>query len=74
MEPNKCIYLKNNEKNILNVFFMIFQNSMGLRKSRYDVPNGTTQGCFCFGRGKTISQVVFHCILKYIKLVKIVTI
>jgi len=29
---------------------------------------------FVFGRGKTISQFVFHCILKYIKLAKIVTI
>jgi hypothetical protein len=53
---------------------MIFQNSMGLGKSRYDIPNGITQKCFCFGKGKTISQVVFQCILKYIKLAKIVTI
>jgi hypothetical protein len=25
---------------------MIFQSSMGPRKSRCDVPSGTTQGCF----------------------------
>jgi hypothetical protein len=26
---------------------MIFQNPMGLRKSKCDVPSGTTQGWFC---------------------------
>jgi hypothetical protein len=26
---------------------MIFQSSMGLEKSRCDVPNGTTQGHVC---------------------------
>ncbi len=25
---------------------MIFQNSMGPKKSRYDVPSGIIQGCF----------------------------
>jgi len=26
---------------------MIFQSPMGLRKTKCDVTNGTTQGCFC---------------------------
>jgi hypothetical protein len=26
---------------------MIFQSSMGLGKSKCDVPSGNTQGCFC---------------------------
>ncbi len=26
---------------------MIFKSSIALRKSRRDIPSGTTQGCFC---------------------------
>jgi hypothetical protein len=29
------------------MFSMIFQSLMGLRKSKCDVPNGTTQGWVC---------------------------
>jgi hypothetical protein len=31
----------------IDMFPMIFQSLMGPRKSRCDVPNGTTQRCFC---------------------------
>jgi hypothetical protein len=45
MEPNKCINFFN-ENVYLNVP-MIFQSSMGPRKSRCDVLSGITQGWAC---------------------------
>jgi hypothetical protein len=45
MEPNKFVFLKNNLwKCSFQVFPIIFQSLIGPRKSRCDVPNGTTQG------------------------------
>jgi hypothetical protein len=48
MEPNKCIQ-KKFMKMFISMFPMIFQSSMGPRKSRCDIPNGTTQGWACLG-------------------------
>jgi len=44
MKPNQCIYQKKIMKKFIEVFNMIFQSLMGPRKSRCDVPSGTTQG------------------------------
>ncbi len=43
MEPNKCIQ-KINYENVHLCVFYDFSRSMGSRKSRCDVPSGTTQG------------------------------
>jgi hypothetical protein len=40
MKPNKCIHERKIMKIFLRVFFMNFQSS---KKSRCDVPSGTTQ-------------------------------
>jgi hypothetical protein len=40
-------HLENFTKIFIYMFFMIFQNSMGLQKSRCAVPNDTTQEYFC---------------------------
>jgi hypothetical protein len=44
MEPSKCISKKQLWKCSFQMFPTIFQSSMGLGKSRCDVPNDTTQG------------------------------
>jgi hypothetical protein len=38
--------LKNNNENVYINVYLIFQSSMYPRKSRHDIPNDTTQGCF----------------------------
>jgi hypothetical protein len=48
MEPNKCIQ-KINYENVHLCVFYDFSRSMGSRKSRCDVPSGTTQGQDCHG-------------------------
>jgi hypothetical protein len=42
MTPYRCIHTK-----IMKMFPMIYQSSMGLKKSRCDIPNDTTQGWAC---------------------------
>jgi hypothetical protein len=47
MEPTICTHYEKFMKIIIELFPMIFQSLMGLRKSKCDVLSGTTQGCFC---------------------------
>jgi hypothetical protein len=51
--------LKKVMKFFIEVFPMIFQSSMGIGKSRCDVPNGTTQRWACpwVYQGSTFSKV-----------------
>jgi hypothetical protein len=41
------MYSKKNYEMFILMFPMIFQNSMNSRKSRCDIPSGTTQGHDC---------------------------
>jgi hypothetical protein len=74
VELNKCIHLKNNKNIYLSVFYDFFKIQWVLENQGMIFLMAPLKDVFVFGRGKTISQVVFHCILKYIKLTKIVTI
>jgi hypothetical protein len=43
---------------------MIFQSSMGPRKSKCDIPSGTTQGCLCpTTMANSQKKVVHYCVL-----------
>jgi hypothetical protein len=44
------------------MFHMIFQSSMGLEKSRCDIPSGTTQGWACLG----VHQCCLHILVPHI--------
>ncbi len=55
------MYSKNNNENVHLSVSYDFQNSMGLRKSRCDVPNGTTQGWVC------PSWLSIYCTKKHLK-------
>ncbi len=63
MELDKCIHKYFFMKMYIQMFLMIFQSSMGPRKSKSDIPSGSTQKWGCPQVYQNNAILFFYCVI-----------